>query len=218
MNTIYKNFIQILVISLVILIFMKICQCIYEPFAGNLKSTPDNKPTVVSEKKPTSEIKTLPEIKSTPVASSVSTGSDYSVNNLVVSGQVNIFPSGMISAFAGSSVPTGWTLCDGTNGTPDLTANFVVGAGQGAGLTNRPLKSTGGEASHVLTIPELGAHVHPYNLAISTEKILTHLSGSTDSGTALTNYGGTATTGTTGGGLAHNNMPPYYVLAYIMKL
>ncbi len=208
MNNIYKNLIQILVITIVVLLFMKICQCVYEPFAGSIKA-------------PTPEIKSgikasVPAIKSeTPPT--VSTN-NYNVNNLTVTGQLNLFPSGMITAFAGSSVPAGWTLCDGTNGTPDLTGKFVVGAGQGAGLSNRPLGSTGGEVSHTLSVPELGAHTHPFNLAISFEKVLTHLSGSTDSGSALTNYSGIDNTGTTGGGLPHNNMPPYYVLAYIMKL
>ncbi len=225
MNNIYKNFIQILVITIVILLFMKICQCIYEPFAGSIKApNPDVKSTI---KAPTPDVKSTiktptPVIKSetpptSPTVPVVSTN-NYNVNNLTVTGQLNLFPSGMIAAFAGSSVPTGWTLCDGANGTPDLTGQFIVGAGQGSGLSNRPLGSTGGEISHNLSVAELGTHTHPYNLAISVEKVLTHLSGSTDSGTALTNYSGTDNTGTTGGGLPHNNIPPYYVLAYIMKL
>jgi microcystin-dependent protein len=190
MNNIYKNFIQILVITVTILFFLKICRCFYESFSGSLKNTP------LAEQ---SNIQT-------------------NVQNLTVTGKLNILPSGIITTFAGSSIPPGWTLCDGTNGTPDLTAKFIVGTGQGVGLTNRPFGSTGGEITHTLTIPELGSHTHPYDLAISTEKILTHLSGSTDSGTAMTNYSGSDNTGNTGGGLPHNNMPPYYVLAYIMKL
>ena len=124
MNNIYKNFIQILVITIVVLLFMKICQCVYEPFSGSIKA-------------PTPEIKSgikapVPAIKSEtpPTAPTVSTN-NYNVNNLTVTGQLNLFPSGMITAFAGSSVPAGWTLCDGTNGTPDLTGKFVVGAGRG---------------------------------------------------------------------------------------
>lgn len=30
------------------------------------------------------------------------------------------FVSGMIIAFKGSSIPSGWALCDGSNGTPNL--------------------------------------------------------------------------------------------------
>ena len=40
-------------------------------------------------------------------------------------------PSGGIILWSGStgSVPSGWYLCDGTNGTPDLRNSFIVGAG-----------------------------------------------------------------------------------------
>ena len=41
------------------------------------------------------------------------------------------FPSGGIVMWSGSvaSIPSGWLLCDGTNGTPDLRNRFIVGAG-----------------------------------------------------------------------------------------
>lgn len=40
-------------------------------------------------------------------------------------------PIGVIILWSGSvaSIPSGWQLCDGTNGTPDLRGKFVVGAG-----------------------------------------------------------------------------------------
>jgi hypothetical protein len=40
-------------------------------------------------------------------------------------------PTGMISLWYGAigSIPTGWYLCDGANGTPDLRDRFIVGAG-----------------------------------------------------------------------------------------
>jgi hypothetical protein len=40
-------------------------------------------------------------------------------------------PSGLISIWSGSvgSIPSGWVICDGSNGTPDLRSNFVIGAG-----------------------------------------------------------------------------------------
>lgn len=39
-------------------------------------------------------------------------------------------PSGVIVMWSGSSIPSGWALCDGTNGTPDLRDRFIVGAGE----------------------------------------------------------------------------------------
>ena len=43
----------------------------------------------------------------------------------------NIVPKGVICGWYGSSavIPDGWALCDGTNGTPNLTDRFIVGAG-----------------------------------------------------------------------------------------
>ena len=41
------------------------------------------------------------------------------------------FPTGIIVMWSGSivSIPAGWYLCNGANGTPDLRDKFVVGAG-----------------------------------------------------------------------------------------
>ena len=43
------------------------------------------------------------------------------------------FPNGGIIMWSGTlaSIPTGWVLCDGTNGTPDLRSRFVYGAPDG---------------------------------------------------------------------------------------
>jgi hypothetical protein len=41
-----------------------------------------------------------------------------------------VIPPGAILAWSGTiaSIPTGWAICDGTNGTPDLTDQFIRGA------------------------------------------------------------------------------------------
>lgn len=36
-------------------------------------------------------------------------------------------PGGVIVMWSGTTAPTGWSLCDGTNGTPDLRGKFIVG-------------------------------------------------------------------------------------------
>ena len=56
----------------------------------------------------------------------------------------DIIPTGIISMWYGSiaSVPTGWYLCDGTNGTPDLRDRFIVGAG-----STYAVAATGGSAT-----------------------------------------------------------------------
>ena len=37
-------------------------------------------------------------------------------------------PKGTIVAHKGSSIPDGWAICDGANGTPDLRGRFIIGA------------------------------------------------------------------------------------------
>ncbi len=71
-----------------------------------------------------------------------------------------IMPTGMIMMWFGSlgSIPAGWTLCDGTVGTPDLRDKFVIGAGS----THVP-GATPGAASHdhgVLSAANAGGHAH----------------------------------------------------------
>merc|ERR1711997_338506 len=66
------------------------------------------------------------------------------VNGECKDSQGYLVPSGGIIMWSGSAsaIPTGWSLCDGTNGTPDLRNRFVVGGGSSYGYG-----STGGAAS-----------------------------------------------------------------------
>ena len=143
------------------------------------------------------------------------------------------FVTGMIMLWSGStgSIPSGWALCNGSSGTPDLRDKFVVGAGN-----TYAVDATGGSAdatlpshTHTGTTNTGGSHNHtiPHYLvqavagtgdidrdneyqqwkALSGQVTSTH-SGHTHSFT--TNSSGTSAT--------NANLPPYYALAYIMKL
>jgi hypothetical protein len=80
----------------------------------------------------------------------------------------SIIPTGVITMWYGSvaSVPSGWYLCDGTNGTPDLRSRFIVGAGTtyavGAfgGSTDAIVVSHSHTASSTFTGSALGTHTH----------------------------------------------------------
>ena len=123
---------------------------------------------------------------------------------------LGLVPTGLICMWSGSSVPTGWYLCDGQNGTPDLRNRFIVGAGSSYSIGN-----TGGEASHTLTVNEIPSHNHGYS------KINTANKDDNTGANMISTYNvyaaSSGTTGNTGGGQAHENRPPYYALAFIMK-
>ncbi|HHG85444.1 MAG TPA: hypothetical protein ENJ82_11920 [Bacteroidetes bacterium] len=152
-------------------------------------------------------------------------------------GLVGQMRRGMIVIWTGSLSPTGWAFCDGTNGTPDLRGRFVLGAGQGAGLTNRISNQTGGAESVALSTGQLPAHNHSLNdpghfhtWTASRQQAGTDDNNNTrefsrgDRGASDTVSKNTDTKPTgisinnTGSNQGHENMPPFYILAYIMKL
>ena len=132
-------------------------------------------------------------------------------------------PAGGIIIWSGStgSVPSGWLLCDGTNGTPDLRDRFIIGAGN-----TYAVNATGGTAdavvvshTHTATVSDPG-HAHSYdrpgpsNAANPPGSSGSQPSGST-TGSAFTGISVTnASTGVSGTGA---NIPPYYALAYIQN-
>jgi microcystin-dependent protein len=71
--------------------------------------------------------------------------------------QQNGVPVGGIIMWSGTvaTIPSGWALCNGSNGTPDLRNRFIVGAGS----TYTP-SNTGGSATVTLTTSQLPAHAH----------------------------------------------------------
>ena len=113
----------------------------------------------------------------------------------------NLF-CGAISLWYGSiaAIPKGYALCNGENGTPDLTDRFVKGAG-GPFVPDE----TGGSILHNHTFTSL-PHTHSAGVA-GTDTHLFQVLGP--------NTGWAAATGTTDNG---NVLPPYKSLAYIMEL
>ena len=75
-----------------------------------------------------------------------------------------------------SDIPSGWALCDGGNGTPDLRDKFIVGARQDDGsvaktnVTGSLTQSGDGQipshshASGTLMTNNAGAHTHTINI------------------------------------------------------
>ena len=155
-----------------------------------------------------------------------------SVNGQQGDVEVGVIPEGVITIWSGdeSDIPTGWTLCDGSDGAPDLTDRFVVAAGgqYAAG-------ETGGENEVQLTESELPSHSH--SGTTSTDGEHTHdvdaytnepgdsflsVRNDTRQETTITDPAGEHShelnTDPVGGDEAHENRPPYFALAFIMKL
>lgn len=152
-------------------------------------------------------------------------------NNLLLSdnkgnfGAVH-FPKGMIMWWYGDgtlqNIPQGWALCDGKNGTPDLRGRFVLGANPNAAknsFTVREYNTTGGSETKAVTLTaeNLPPHTHTYK----TGTFYAACEGSSETVTN-DNLDRVNTTETTGGSppapFSVTTVPPYYALAYIMKL
>ena len=120
----------------------------------------------------------------------------WKINGVAVTAtaaQINAgVPTGVITLWSGSiaSIPSGWLLCDGTLGTPNLRDRFVVGAG-----TTYAVAATGGATTVTLATANIPAHTHTVNGTTSTESV-----GHTHSGTTSTDPGHTHGTSITNGG------------------
>ena len=88
-------------------------------------------------------LKTIPKIENEICLDNDKYCIDYKKANILK----HFFPYGTTIAYHGdhTKIPPGWALCDGKNGTPDLTAKFIIGAGSKYKKNN-----TGGENSFTI--------------------------------------------------------------------
>tara|TARA_B100000085_G_scaffold74420_2_gene66871 strand:- start:775 stop:1623 length:849 start_codon:yes stop_codon:yes gene_type:complete len=103
---------------------------------------------------------------------------------------ISFFPTGGIIMWSGqaSTIPSGWKLCDGNNGTPDLRGRFIVGASASGGYDPG---ATGGSNEVTLTEAQLATHKHDIT-SNGTHGHTTGGSSSTDSAGAHSHGGGTS--------------------------
>lgn len=133
------------------------------------------------------------------------------------SGVSDSFPVGGIIIWSGTAddIPSGWHICDGTQGTPDLRDRFVLGAG-----TAYEVGSTGGAAKVTLTTAQMPSHIHASGYIASVNgigDIVGYLPKNKSDGVE-SNSVWEKKNASSGYSEAHENMPPYYALCYIMKL
>ena len=160
---------------------------------------------------------------------------------------INDIQPGVIVAFTGNTIPVGWVLCDGIQkwfdkdnnpqDTPNLRGRFLLGAGQGSGLTKRDLGSSGGKEKITLEVKNIPAHKHTgetnsdgshshkyekpdemngaacvYNNSESFYSSVKDANTSSDGA-----HKHAFTTDETGGGEAIDIMPPYFTVKFIIK-
>jgi len=155
------------------------------------------------------------------------------------SSPLSSFVSGMIMMWSGSiaSIPSGWVLCNGSNGTPDLRDRFIVGASQdssGQARTNitGSLTQTGGSkdaivvshnhtATSTSTVTDPGhAHTFSADTTPGQDPLIGNVAGSnynTNTATTGITVSTSTTVNSTGSSGTNANLPPYYALAFIMK-
>jgi hypothetical protein len=177
-----------------------------------------------------------PTFTGTPLAPTANAGTNntqIATTAFATAAAAAAFPVGGIILWSGSvaSIPSGWALCNGSNGTPDLRNRFIVGAG-----STYAVDATGGSAdaivvshthtatsvvtdpghNHTMDSPRqpnggaIGGTSNTPATAPAGGNIPTTDSNTTGITVATTN----ASAGTSG---TNANLPPYYALAYIMK-
>jgi len=150
-----------------------------------------------------------------------------------------LVPPGAIIMWNSATIPAGWALCNGSNGTPDLRDRFIVGSG-----SSYTVGATGGAATVALTTAQMPSHNHGHNFSGRSSNTGSHRhnyntrsldrakpgrSGSrhwADDENATTGSAGghshnisiSGNLRNTGSSSAHENRPPYYALSYIMRL
>lgn len=129
----------------------------------------------------------------------------------------------MILAYSGdiNNIPSGWHLCDGSNGAPDLRNRFILGAGF------RSIGAHGGAETHTLSVAEMPSHNHMITWLgyeyIPSGDAKNPLQTAADlNGFQYGAFGGglypAQSTSSSGGNQPYSIMNPYYTLAYIMRV
>jgi len=173
------------------------------------------------------------------VSSNLTTGNinaeTVTTNVLIMTGEGNPFvPSGVIVMWSGTiaTVPTGWYLCDGQNGTPNLLDRFIVGAGNLYSMNDTGGSSDAVVVSHTHTGSTAtgGAHSHSWSgsrqqAGVDDGNNQRQFSKGDNGGSDTVTRPTTTHDGhvhamsldNTGVSGTNANLPPYFALAYIMK-
>ncbi|MCR5751475.1 MAG: hypothetical protein K6G91_05915 [Kiritimatiellae bacterium] len=161
------------------------------------------------------------------VEGDVSVAGNVDVQNTGCVSGYGTLPVGSIILWYGDrdSLPSGWAVCDGRGGTPDLIGRFVMGAG-----SNSDIGRSGGRTSYTLTLENIPPHDHLYfgddqlegrDSQYGTTKKYADMSGydadSKQSGSSKV-YKTSETGKASGSQSGVSTLPPYMKLLYIKRM
>ena len=126
----------------------------------------------------------------------------------------------MMWSGAANAIPSGYVLCNGSNGTPDLRGRFVVGYSNTDG--DYDVGDTGGAKTDTVTISgsdtvniTVSGTTSNVNINYSSPNPLTSMYSQSNHSHSFSGSG--SDTVTISGSDTVNTRPPYYALCYIMK-
>ena len=165
---------------------------------------------------------------------------NYYLNNFI------LIPPGSVIQSAAVNIPNGWLDCTGqsllvsgypglfaaisytyggsgaTFNLPDLRGRAAIGVGTGVGLSTRALGNIGGAETHTLSLSEIPSHSHTIQRRINPDAgAFDPSNGHASESSACTTdraLDGNFSTAASGSGGEHNNMQPYIVLRYLIKI
>jgi len=140
------------------------------------------------------------------------------INNLkneMITLKQNAIPKGGIIMWSGNNIPEGYALCDGKNGTPNLLNKFIIGSGE-----NYKVGNTGGNEKIKLSVNQLPSHNHNFSAKYIQKSGTANSVYVIPGGNDDWNYPGykICETNKVGNGDEIDIRPPFYALAYIIKL
>ncbi|MGC3957534.1 MAG: tail fiber protein [Verrucomicrobiota bacterium] len=159
--------------------------------------------------------------------------------------QEDVIVTGAVLPYCGATAPAGYLQCDGsavsrttyaalfavmgtaygagdgstTFNVPDFRGRTLLGAGTGAGLSNRTRGQTGGAETITLALDQIPLHQHGYTQATGITptggEVSPGMGASVMVGASLDSSA--AVTDQAGGTSSHDNMIPFGVAMWIVK-
>ena len=135
-------------------------------------------------------------------------------------------PIGTIIAWENDTIPSGWAICDGNNGTPNLVDKFIFGAS-----VDDDIRDTGGTLTHLHTNSSTDIRLNHNHGGTKNFEVGGSNDVATTDGTGFTAvpdvhghdgnvviYGADSHSHTIGNTLGASSLPPYILRVFIRRI